>query len=39
MRIVESKAHDEIVRMLGVHQRLAVRGFAGLEQLRIAAGP
>jgi len=31
MRIVESKAHDEIVRVLGVHQRLTVRGLSGLK--------
>ncbi len=35
--IVEAEAHDEIVRMLSVHDGLAESRFAGLEQQRIAA--
>src|SRR5690242_3342568 len=35
--IVDSKPHDEIVRVLSVHQRVAECCLASLEKLRIAA--
>jgi hypothetical protein len=34
---VKAQPHDEIVRMLSIDNRLAVRGFASLEQQWIAA--
>ena len=36
-RIVDSRGHDEIVRMLAVGDRQAVRRLAGLKQQRVAA--
>src|SRR5579863_939000 len=37
MRVVESQTHDEIMRMLGVHQSNAIGCFAGLEEQWITA--
>ena len=36
-RIMETERHNKIVRMLRIHQRRAVSGFARLEKQRIAA--
>ena len=37
MRVMDAQPHDEIVRMLRIHQGLAIRGLAGLKQFRVAA--
>ncbi len=36
VRIVHAEAHEEVVRMLRVHERPAVGGLAGLKKLRVA---
>ena len=35
-RVVGAQSHHEVVRMLAVDNRMAVRGLTGLEQLRVA---
>ena len=37
MGVVESQTHNEVMRMLCVHQRNAIGRFAGLEEQWIAA--
>ncbi len=32
MRVMETESHEEIVRVLGIHQRFSVRGLTGLKE-------